>query len=78
MNILIECLLIGLITVICCDLVYKILDKKKTKIYKQNLLFSFILGFLLHYLIKDNNLTEIYCKKVCYGDKCITVCNFPS
>jgi hypothetical protein len=74
MEILIECFLIGLISIICCQITYFIAKKNK-KYYKQDLILCFLFGFLLHYLIRSNNITDLYCKKVCYGDKCIMICN---
>ena len=74
MDILFECLFIGLVCSLCCHLTYNILEKKKKDKYKKNIIICFLFGCVLHYLIKDNNLTEMYCRKICYGNRCITVC----
>ena len=78
MNILNECLIIGLICVICCHYLYQILadknNKTKKKSYKQSLILCFVFGCLLHYMIKDNNIEDLYCKKICYNNECFMVC----
>lgn len=79
MNIYLECLIIGLISAICCIISYNIIyrdDKKKLKYNKSNIILCFIIGFLIHYIIRKNKLTELYCKKVCYGDKCFMSCKY--
>lgn len=78
MNIYLECLIIGLISIICNYISYKIIYNNEKK-QKYNINFGilfFILGFLLHYIIKKNRLTEFYCKKICYGDKCFLSCKY--
>ncbi len=85
MNIIIECLIIGFISAICCIISYKIIYKTHNLNSKNNLLLTqpemrnniiicFIIGSILHYIIKSNNLTDMYCKKVCYDDQCFLVC----
>ncbi len=77
MNILNECLIIGLICVICCHYLYQILadkNNKTKKSYKQSLILCFVFGCLLHYMIKENNIEGLYCKKVCYNNECFMVC----
>ena len=79
-----ECIFIGIISVICCIFSYKIIytdkelerHKKINKnIYMNSIIISFIFGVIVHYIIKSNNLDNIYCKKICYNDKCFLVCN---
>ena len=41
---------------------------------RNNIIMSFIMGALLHYLISKSDLNNMYCKKVCYDDKCFIVC----
>jgi len=80
MNNNLECLIIGLISIICCHFLYHYIytkqKNKKTnnKYYKHYLLLSFLFGYLLHYIMKNNNIEDIYCKKVCYGDECFLIC----
>ena len=78
MNIYLECLLIGLISTICCHLSYHLINDKNKKInkslYTNNIILCFIIGALLHYLIKKNNICDMYCRKVCYNDECFMVC----
>jgi len=38
------------------------------------IIMSFIFGALIHYIIKQSHLTELYCRKVCYDNKCFMVC----
>ena len=79
MNIYLECLIIGLISAICCIISYNIIyrdDKKKLTYNKANIILCFIVGFLIHFIIRKNKLTELYCKKVCYGDKCFMSCKY--
>lgn len=78
-NIIIECILIGILSALCClisyNIIYKTNNKKKYIIPKINIIIMcFILGASIHYLIKKNNITDLYCKKVCYGDECFMVC----
>jgi len=72
---ILECFIIGTITMIFINIIYKsnIIDKKK-KYYKMNLIIGFIFSFILHYMIESNKITELYCKKVCYNDECFLVC----
>jgi len=85
MDLKIECILMGLIAVVCCiiynNTIYNkpytkdtILFYVKEKQYICNIIASFMIGFLIHYLYKKNNISEMYCKKVCYGDECFMVC----
>jgi magnesium-transporting ATPase (P-type) len=97
-KIIIECLIIGIITSICCLISYKIIYYShnkdvnginnyhltnindyimflKIRESRNNILMSFVFGALVHYIIKQSHLTELYCKKVCYDDKCFIVCN---
>ena len=79
MDTLNECLIIGLICMFCCHYLYQILNKKnknKKNYYRQSLILCFIFGYLLHYMIKENNIENLYCKKVCYGDECFMVCPY--
>jgi hypothetical protein len=90
----IECLIIGLISALCCMISYKIIygstiSKSKTKSktkskniffflkyqnLRNNIIFCFLLGAIIHYIIKKNDLTNMYCKKVCYDNQCFMVC----
>ena len=94
---IVECLVVGLISSICCLLSYKIIYYSYNKIgdindyhlddikdyirflkmreSRNNILMCFILGALVHYIVKQSHLTEMYCRKVCYDDKCFMVCN---
>jgi len=80
MDLRIECILIGLITVVCYIICYNItldnksIKDKKNKQYYFNIIMSFIIGYFIHYLYKKNNINEMYCKKICYGDECFMVC----
>ncbi len=76
MDTLNECLIIGLICMGCCHYLYRIINNKdiKKNYYKQSLILSFLFGYLLHYLIKENNIEGLYCHKVCYNDECFMVC----
>ncbi len=88
MRVEIECLLIGLISAICCMISYKIVygsikskySNKNNYFYlnyphlRNNVIFSFFIGALVHYIVKKSNLTDSYCKKVCYDDQCFMVC----
>jgi len=87
MRVEIECLLIGLISALCCMVSYKIVygsikskksDKNNFYLNNQNLrnniIFSFLIGAFVHYIVKKSNLTDMYCKKVCYDDQCFMVC----
>jgi hypothetical protein len=73
MNTLYECFLVGFICMIIYNYMY-IRINKKNKRNRYCSLLCFLFGFLLHYLIKNNNLTDLYCKKVCYNDECFMVC----
>jgi len=87
MHIELECMIVGLISALCCIISYKIIYSSHLVNEKQSLLsllntttvinnifVCFILGALIHYFIKKSNITEMYCKKVCYDDKCFMVC----
>lgn len=90
MYIYIECLIMGIITciacMISCKLIYydnklmndfsfkNLLINKKYKKVRIIMITSFFIGALVHYLIRKMNLTDMYCKKVCYGNKCYMVC----
>jgi hypothetical protein len=81
-NIIIECILIGILSALSCiisyNIIYKTHNKDKKKKYiipnKNIIMMCFILGATIHYLIKKNNITDLYCKKICYGDECFMVC----
>jgi len=80
-TIIIECLIIGLISAICCIISYNVInpDEKKTNYFKNpktrnNIIMCFFMGMIVHYIIKESGITNFYCKKVCYGDKCFMVC----
>lgn len=76
MHILVECSIIGIISAISGMISYKIIynnTKERPPIFNKILL-SFVIGFMIHYIIKKSNLTNMYCKKVCYDDKCFMVC----
>lgn len=97
-KIILECLIVGLISSICCLISYKIIyysynkDENDINNYhltdindyvmfikmresRNNIIMCFILGALVHYIVKQSHLTELYCRKVCYDDKCFMVCN---
>jgi hypothetical protein len=77
MDTLNECLIIGLICMICCHYLFVILNNKNSKkknYYRQCLILCFLFGCLLHYIIKENNIDDLYCRKVCYNDECFMVC----
>jgi len=95
-KIIIECLIIGVISAICCLISHKIiyiqydnddysnynlLDINEYMIFiklsesRNNIIACFFLGALVHYIIKQGHLTEMYCRKVCYDDKCFMVCD---
>jgi hypothetical protein len=75
MDTLNECLVIGLICMVLYHFVIKLIKKDKKKLnYRQNLILSFIFGYILHYMIKSYRLDDIYCKKVCYNDECFMIC----
>ena len=84
MDLKIECILMGLLAIVC-SIIYNNIDsdkqssknKKSSKNnqYYFNIIISFIIGFLIHYLYTKNNINEMYCKKVCYGDECFMVCS---
>jgi hypothetical protein len=89
-NTIIECLIVGIISVIFCILSYKIIyakdcktlskslfniNEKKYPNLKKNMVICFFLGATTHFIIKQSNLTKTYCKKVCYDDKCWLVCD---
>jgi magnesium-transporting ATPase (P-type) len=87
-KIIVECLIIGLISSICCLISYKIIYYKSYNLYnyddfliflkiresRNNIIICFIVGALVHYCVKQSHLTELYCKKVCYDDNCFMVC----
>lgn len=96
-KITLECLIVGLISSICCLISYKLIyysynkDKNDINNYhltdftdyimfikmresRNNIIMCFILGALVHYIVKQSHLTELYCSKVCYDDKCFMVC----
>lgn len=89
MNIHLECILMGLFSASICVISYITLfndnengNKKYKTVYdlfndnemRYNMVIYFIFGYIIHYLIKKNNLTDMYCTKVCYDDKCFMVC----
>ena len=93
MDTLNECLIIGLMCMICCHYLYTIINNKNNKdnkdnkdnkgdknnkvnknYYRQSLILCFLFRYLLHYIIKDNNIDNLYCKKVCYNNECFMVC----
>jgi hypothetical protein len=85
MRIEIECSIIGLISALCCMISYKIVyGSTKSKYSKKNIfhysklrnniIMCFLMGASIHYIIRKNNLTNMYCKKVCYDDQCFMVC----
>lgn len=76
MHILIECSIIGVISAISSMISYKIIynnTKKHPHIFNKIIL-GFIIGFVIHYIVKKSDLTNMYCKKICYDDKCFMVC----
>lgn len=83
MHIIIECLIVGLISSICYilsyNLIYNLNDSTssnyKYKSIKNKIIICFILCTIMHYIIKINNISDIYCKKLCYDDKCFMVCS---
>jgi hypothetical protein len=94
MRLYIECIMVGIVSAICCVISYQIIYYNKLnsnrqtkliniKLYRKfikdqtirnNIIGSFCIGALIHYLISKSNLTNMYCKKVCYDDKCFMVC----
>jgi hypothetical protein len=89
MRIELECVFVGLIAALCCVVSYKIIhssnlikNKKRksllaflnTSTVRNNILMCFVLGALIHYVIRESNITDMYCKKVCYDDQCFMVC----
>jgi hypothetical protein len=83
-----ECFIIGIVSVICCILSHNIIHSKKNnfkskyfkkclndKNFQHNIILCFLLGALVHFLIKQSNLTNMYCRKICYDDKCWLVCD---
>lgn len=86
-QIIFQCFIIGIISVICCILSHSIIYSKqyfKLKYLKKcfndknlqyNIILCFFLGALVHFLVKQSNLTNMYCKKICYDDKCWLVCD---
>lgn len=78
MHILVECSIIGIISAISSMISYKIIynntkEKERPPIFNKIIL-SFIIGFVIHYIVKKSDLTNIYCKKICYNDECFMVC----
>ena len=74
-----ECIFIGIISVLCCIISMKIIQIKNKKNNSSSkvrnyMILSFLGGFFIHYIVKKVDLPNIYCKKVCYDDKCFYVC----
>ena len=73
-----ECILMGIVSVICYIISYKIIYNKKLNIrnkeVKNNIMLCFVMGILIHYIIKKTNLTDLYCKKICYDGECFMIC----
>lgn len=63
---------------------YHLTEFKDYKIFFQmresrnNLIMAFLFGALIHYIVEQSKLTDMYCKKVCYDDKCFMVCELNS
>lgn len=88
MHIELECLIIGLISSLCCIISYKIIyGTTKSKYSEKNMfhylnysklrnciILCFIMGAMLHYFIRKINLMDMYCKKVCYDNECYMIC----
>jgi hypothetical protein len=82
MRLIIECLIVGLITSICYILSYNLIynlnnstsSNFKYKSIKNKIIICFFCGAIMHYIIKINNLTDIYCRKLCYDNQCFMVC----
>jgi hypothetical protein len=85
MKTIIEYLIIGLVSSICCILSHSVIYSNHKKNYsyvdylkysktRNNIIMCFFVGVLIHYIIKTSDITSMYCKKVCYDDKCFIVC----
>ncbi len=85
MNKTTECIFIGVIAVILYYIFYKITiednsiktEEKHIEDYnrfKKHIIFAFIGGMIVHYLVLYYNLNGLYCKKICYDDQCFMVC----
>ena len=80
MHLYLQSFIIGLISALACHFIQiKLLHikKKHNTAYKMNILISFICGALIHHIVIKSNLESLYCRKICYDDKCIIVCNMP-
>ena len=88
MRVEIECLIIGSLSALCCMISYKIVYSSTKSKYsntnlfqlmkcskiRNNIIMCFIFGSLIHYIVKISNLSNMYCKKVCYDNQCFMVC----
>lgn len=89
MTLNLQCILIGLLTMIFWLIVLIVVSNKNIDGFKMqelinnrgkypnikiNLLISFLLGYILHYFVVHFNLAGLYCEKKCYDDKCFDIC----
>jgi prolipoprotein diacylglyceryltransferase len=82
MHIYLEYGIIAIVTAIASYIAYKVIyNDDKQKETKQDhtkilviIIISSIIGVIGHLIIKKTNIDEMYCRKVCYGNKCMLVC----
>jgi len=84
-----ECIIIGLVTIVCGFIIQYIVttygeeDVKDNNIFCRNknkiwfYLTLFIIGILLHMLISYIDINNWQCEKICKADICNIVCTIP-
>jgi len=88
MFIIIQCILIGFVSMLLCLIASFMISNEKItlndtidivrspkySILRRNLIISFIIGAIAHYVIVKCNLTGLYCQKQCLDNICYDVC----
>lgn len=87
LNEFIEYMIIGLISVFlyyaACEIIKRTtkLDLKDDVMIKlsinmqTNMVIVFAMSIVIYHVIKKNDVPNMYCRKLCYDDKCFMVCS---
>lgn len=86
---ILESIIIGIITMICGIIIHIVVNLYGNENIQNNNIFSrnkqnykfyfllFIIGILIHFVVKYSEFNQWHCEKICTSEKCEILCKLP-